>query len=169
MPRKRTATPLVFAVVVVVAVFLSARASCSNHDLIPYLGKWTGGFTVDSISGRPATPAAAKRASLFGYVMIYAMRQTFKLHLEGAQEVLDLAGSWTLHGHRLTLTTTDIKIDDEGGIASRDPNLPYIPSDDVHATYARALVLDLSANRQRLVGLPVSMGNSVGRHEFARD
>jgi hypothetical protein len=101
--------------------------------------------------------------------MVYAMARSFKMHLEGAQEIIDVEGKWTLHGHRLTLTTTGIKFDDEGGVAVRNPRLPFIPSADVHAAYAHPFVLDLSADRRRLTGLAMSMGLRVGRHEFARD
>jgi hypothetical protein len=161
--------PFILGILTVILIVLSARASCSNKELIPYLGKWTGAFNVESTSTRHTSPLDRRRSSLFGYVMVYAMNRSFKMHLEGAQEMIDVEGKWTLHGHRLTLTASGVKIDDEGGAATRNPNLPFIPSADVRAAYAHPFVLDLSPDRRRLVGLSMSMGALIGLHAFARD
>jgi hypothetical protein len=160
---------LIPAVLLIVALYLTSRAACSNQELIRFFGKWSGGFRVETIRNGPDTPEERKRYGLEGFVMVYATKHSFKMHLEGEQEVLDLAGFWTVKGQRLTLKVTEVKIDDQGGADLRDPNRKFIPPADIQAAYARPIVLDLSPDKKRYTGLPISIGPLIGRHLFVKD
>lgn len=157
------------AIVLVILLYVTAQSSCSNKELVPYLGKWTGGFIVDSVSPAARSATDLKRNNLRGFIQVYATRHSFKMHLEGEQEIIDLAGNWVLKRQRLTLKVNETKIDDFGGADVRNPNRKFIPSDAIRDTYTRPIVLDLSPDKHRYEGLPMTMGNLIGRHQFTRD
>lgn len=153
----------------VIALALTGRAACSNKDLIPFMGKWAGGFVVDRVKQGPDTDKDRKRSGLNGYLQIYGTQRSFKLHLEGEQQTLDIAGTWIAKGNKVTLTTTDFQMDDQGGADLRNPNQKFVPAEDLNRGYSHPVVLTLSADKKRLTGLPTSIGDLVGRHEFVKD
>jgi hypothetical protein len=142
-------------------------AGCGSKDALPYLGRWHGVFVVDKIR-EGSTEQDRKREGLRGSLQVYATNHSFKLHLEGEQEVIDGEGTWSHVGTTVTLKFTTVKIDDEGGAEKRDPNLKFIPALDVHSAYQRSMVLHLSKNKQALGGLEVSIGHLTGHHLFTR-
>lgn len=152
-----------------IALFFTARASCANKDLIPFLGKWSGNFAVSRILKGPDTDKARKDWSMSGYVMIHASGRSFALHLEGPQETLDTSGTWVYSGNRVTLNPLKIDIDDMGGEALRNPNLPFIPTDAVREAYLKPIVLELTKDKKHLNGLTISVERLIGRLELAKD
>lgn len=155
--------------IIALLVVITARSSCSNKELLPYLGRWTGDFAVESIRTGPNTATDLKRSTLHGFMQIYASHKGFKIHLEGEQESFDVSGTWRLQGKRLVIRTQDIKIDDGGGVDARDPNRKFILPDDFRAAYNRPILLDLIPTRHALEGLPMTVGELIGRHRFTKD
>ena len=157
---KRTA-PLLFAVIL--------ASGCNNHsDLMPFLGKWSGGFVVTSIS-TGGTASDLKREQLNGFVQIYATKRSYKMELEGEQETIRIDGNWTIRGKQITLNPKDLVIDDKGGSAVRDPNKKFIPSEDVRAAYGRPMVLTESNDKKNLHGPETTVGHLLGHHDFVKD
>jgi len=165
----RKATLFFVLLIIAVSFAIIAEASCSNKDIMPFLGKWSGGFNVQRVTVGADTPKDRERSSLHGFVQIYATNRKFKLHLEGEQEALDLTGTWTFKKNRMTLTTTDFAVDDQGGADMRNPNMKFIPADELRVGYTRPMVLDLSPDKKHLSGLPITIGGLVGKHDFAKD
>ena len=150
----------------VLMIVLTLRVANSNRDLLRYTGKWSGGFTVDSIESGANTESDRHRSRLEGYLQIYLTERRYKLHLEGEQQGIDVSGNWTAKGDRITLTPKSVEIDDHGGAEKRDPNKKYIPNEEVLNTYNRPLVFIQSPDRQRYNGLPISLGVLIGKHAF---
>ena len=143
-----------------------------RREMMPYFGKWDGGFYIDE-KGSKAPLRPLKRYVLEGYLMLYATREGFKMHLEGEQVVLDIDGTWGVTKNargesRIQLNPKNVKIDDMGGAEFRNPNRAYIPSDAIRETYAKDLIFRPLANDQSLEGLEVSMGDLVGTHRWKR-
>jgi len=139
-----------------------------NKERMPFYGRWGGGFVVDAIAGG-GTEKDRQRSTLNGYLMLYATGNSFLMHEEGEQEILDIKGTWRLlKPTRVELEIAEIKIDDMGGEDKRDPNRKFIPTDDVRAAYSRPLVLDISPDKQSLTGLRLAMGDLTGRHVYKR-
>ncbi len=147
---------------------LIAVSGCNPHgELVPYLGKWDGKFTV--LEAEPnATPNDLDRESLRGYLMLYATKMLFKLHLEGEQETVDIEGTWRLEKGRVFLDTKKTSIDDMGGENFRDPNRKFIPGEAIRATYSKPVTLSLDKTNKKLSGLPITMGKVIGKHEFEK-
>ncbi len=123
-------------------------AGCVNKDRWPFLGKWNGGFKADSYAG--ATPTDLKRWDMPGYVMLYATRWAFKLHLEAEQAIVDGKGSWAQRGNTIALTFTELKIDDKGGEEKRNPNRKFISAEAIRKAFGREIVFRLSADGKQI-------------------
>ena len=148
---------------------LAILTGCNhNKELLPFLGKWSGQFDVSDIEGG-GTAKDIKRETLKGYVQVYATERTYKMEMEGEQETIDISGTWTIKGNRLTLTPNDITIDDQGGADKRDPNKKFIPAADAKAAYNRPLLLQETPDKKALHGLKISIGNLIGTHNFVKD
>lgn len=162
---------------------LISLTGCQQHrEMMPYFGKWDGGFYIDETESKRAgftaprlgkTSLPLKRYTMEGYLMLYATRDSFKLHLEGEQVVIDIDGTWAVTKNsrgedRITLKPKGFKIDDFGGADMRDPNKAYIPSLDIRDTYGKEILLKPSKDRQKLDGLPISLGKLVGTHLWKR-
>jgi len=135
---------------------------------MPFLGKWSGSFVVSEIQGG-GTDKDMKRESLKGYVQVYATNRSYKMEMEGEQETIDISGSWTIKGNRITLTPGKIVIDDQGGVDKRDPNKKFILSDEAQAAYGRPLILSESPDKKSFTGLLITIGKLVGTHRFVKD
>jgi hypothetical protein len=160
---------IVFGLLAVLMIGLTLRATNSNRDLLSYTGKWKGGFTVDAIEPGPNTETDRRRSRLEGYLQVYLTRRSYKLHLEGEQQGIDVDGTWTVKEGRVTLTPKEVKIDDQGGESKRDPNKKYIPNEAVTAAYNRPLVLVLAPDKRSYQGLPTTVGTLLGKHHFEKD
>ncbi len=160
---------VVLGLLTILLLGLTVRATNANRDLLTYTGKWKGGFTVDSITTGPDDEANRHRSRLQGYVQIYLSNRRFQLHLEGEQQGIDVDGSWTADGNRVTLKPREVKIDDQGGEAKRDPNKKYIPNEAVMAAYNRPLVLIQTPDKKGYEGLVVTVGPLLGKHRFTKD
>ena len=139
-----------------------------NSDLLPFLGKWLGRFEISEIQGG-GTAQDIKRETLKGYVQVYATSRSYKMEMEGEQEVINITGTWTIKANRITLTPKSIIIDDKGGEDKRDPNKKFIASKDVREAYGRPLLLVESADKKSLTGLKITIGNLLGIHRFVKD
>jgi hypothetical protein len=135
---------------------------------MPFLGKWSGTFTVSEIQGGGADKDM-KRESLRGFVQVYATNRKYKMEMNGEQETIDVNGTWTIHGNRITLTPIEVIIDDQGGIDQRDPNKKFIPSDEVRAAYGRPLILEQTPDKKALNGLKMVIGKLIGTHRYIKD
>lgn len=143
-----------------IAIFMTVMVAINKNahqDLRPFLGKWTGAFVVDPPN---------KRENLDGFLQMYATEMMFKMHLEGEQQEIDVDGNWAIEGKQIILKPTHVDIQDYGGQDVRNPNLAYIPNDDVRAAYERTLVFNPSADKKKLDGLLISIGPLRGAHQF---
>ncbi|RYG35796.1 hypothetical protein EON81_11650 [bacterium] len=149
-------------------LLLLALVGCTraNKELLPYLGKWNGAFEVESLSG--ATDKDLKRETLRGYLVLYATNRRFVMHLEGEQQGMDLDGAWTIDGKQAKLKAVTFKIDDQGGEELRDPNRKWIPAADLKPTMEGQIVLNISADAQRLASPTTSIGARQGAFRFRR-
>ena len=148
-------------------IALLALSGCGVNPITPYLGRWHADFLVEKLL-RGDSADARKRESLHGYLQVYATENRFKMQLEGEQQGIDLTGNWILDKEKIRLKCSEIKIDDHGGSDKRDPNLKYIDSDVIRATYAREIILRRSKDHTKLVGLEITVGNLLGHHEMNR-
>jgi hypothetical protein len=107
--------------------------------------------------------------SMKGYLRFKGGREEFEMHLEAVQQEIDLKGNWKLvNPNQMEMKVTDIKINDFGGAHKRNPDKPYIPNDVVQNAYAKGLVFNLSADKQKVTSLPVNFGSFSGVHEFEK-
>lgn len=160
------------ALVLALALFLTIRSINANKDLVPFLGKWSGGFEVSQIqNANRDTPEDRRRLGLMGYLMVYGSRHSFKIHLEGEQEVFDIGGKWAIKGQRLILTADPqtFALDDEGGAESRNPNRKFIPADDLRAAFGKPIPLDLSKDKKAFASPLTSIGNLIGAFRFKKE
>lgn len=109
-----------------------------------------------------------ERASQKGYIQVYIGRRRFTAHLAGEQQTMDVQGTWKREGDRLMLEFKELKFDDFGGEAVREPSKRFLAISELRKLYARPLVLDLSEDHRKLEGLPISVGGFAGRHVFSR-
>ncbi len=129
----------------------------ANKELASYLGMWTGTLASDT-------------QSMKGYLRIKGANKQFELHLEGPQQTVDVTGTWVLDKPTtLVLQGSDIKIDDFGGAAKRDPNKPYLENQEITSTYSKPIALNLSADKEKLTSLPLQLGGVKFTHEFKRE
>jgi hypothetical protein len=135
---------------------------------MPFLGKWSGEFQVSEIQGG-GTAKDMKRESIRGYIQVYATSRSYKMEMEGEQETIDISGTWTIKGHRITLLPETIKIDDQGGVDARDPNKKFIPAEEVQKAYGRPILLSESEDKKSLTGLKTTIGKLTGTHRFVKD
>ncbi|RYG48145.1 hypothetical protein EON79_05345 [bacterium] len=138
----------------------------ANKELLPYLGKWNGAFEVEAMPGAKANDL--KRETLRGYLVLYATSRRFVMRLEGEQQAADLDGTWTLKGKQAELKATKVLIDDQGGEELRDPNKKWIPATDLKPKLESPIILNLSADTQRLTGPGISIGTRQGAFRFRR-
>ena len=134
---------------------------------MPFLGKWSGGFTVEKVG--PGAVGDAARNSLKGFLQIYKTGSRFELHLEGEQFGLVAGGSWAQKDGRVTLSPKDVKIDDGGGEEVRNPNRAWIAPPELRTAYSRPMALRLSKDGKRLTGLLIEVGPLTGTHSFVRE
>ena len=145
---------------------IAILAGCADRSAMPYLGKWTGGLTVET-AGKGAI-GGARRNDLKGFLQLYKTESRYELHLEGEQFGLVAGGTWSRKDGRVTLAPTTVKIDDGGGQEARDPNRAWIDPAALSAAYSRPMSLRLSKDGTRLVGLLLDVGPLTGTHAFAR-
>ena len=153
---------------IVLAFLPLLLAGCGDRSTMPYLGKWTGGFDVDSVA-KGAAVSEPGRNRLKGFLQLYRTGERYELHLEGEQFGLVAGGTWAQKGGRVTLSPTTVKIDDGGGEETRNPNRAWIEPAALREAYSRPLALRLSKDGQRLQGLLVEVGPLTGTHAFVRE
>jgi len=158
----------VFGVLLVIILVLSGRASCANKDLLPFLGKWKGGFVAQEFVDKPDA-FSLKRHGFDATLQLYRTQESFILRLESEQESVDVKGTWSHRGQELRLAIRSVEIDDMGGADVRDPNRPFTAPEAIRKVYAGTMILRLSKDKKRLVGLPVTLDKVVGSHQFAKD
>lgn len=162
-------TAFILATLLAAVLFaLTLRATGSNRELIPFTGRWGGGFEIDTVTQGPASDEVKRQNRLEGYLQVYLTGRKYKLHLEGIQQGIDVDGTWTAKGRRITLTPKEVKIDDRGGPEMRDPNKPYLPNEDVTAAYSKPIVLDQAEDGKSFKGLSMTVSRFIGRHAFKR-
>lgn len=162
----RTAA-IFFFFLLVLGLGLTLRATGSNKDLLPYVGKWTGKFVVEEMTGG-GTAQERVRNNLHGYLQLYRTKESYLLHMEGEQEIIDVKGTWQRKGSQIELKATEVKINDFGGEEKRDPNKMFIDPEKVREAYSRPMVLKLSEDKRSLSGPQTSIANLIGRHVFTR-
>jgi len=155
----------------VAAGVLLVAAGCHRSDeLIPYFGKWDGGFDVR----RPARPHAGERAftsqeqRLGGFLMLYGSRMKFFMQLEGPQQVIEIEGRWEKTGRDVRLIPATFRFDDFGGEDVRDPNRPYVLPEQVRSALGKPIRLRFSSDEKRLDGLLIEIGGMTGELRFRR-
>lgn len=153
---------------------------CFSGEQVPFLGRWTGSFDVTSASQKMPIKKLA-RYSMKGFVELYRSqirvlhskderpKSKFVMHLDGEQESIDVTGQWELRNRQLMLTATDVKIDDAGGEALRDPNRTFIAADDLRASLQNPFALDFTAEKNDLKSPLLQVGPLFGRYQFTKD
>ena len=150
---------------------LALLCGCNFGDkkVMRFLAIWTGGFTVQQVIKGADSPKDRAGYNLKGYLKILSNRQEFWIHLEGSQQGVDIKGNYKLEKDRITLKIGPAtKIDDFGGIDKRNPNLKWIPSEDLQASFGRPIILDLSKDGMKLTGLITTIGPVLGKYEFTK-
>lgn len=153
------------------ALAILSLGGCNFGDkkVIRFLAIWNGGFEVESISKGPDSPKDRTRSGLKGYLKILSNKQEFWIHIEGEQQGVDIKGTYKIDKNRITLKAgAATKIDDFGGIDQRNPNLKWIPSEDLQASFAKPIVLDLSKDGMTLTGLTTTIGPLTGKYKFEK-
>lgn len=140
---------------------------CGDRSTLPYLGKWSGGFTVERLG--KGVVGDARRNGLKGFLQLYRTGARYELHLEGEQFGLDSGGSWSQKDGQVILTPKSVKPDDRGGKESSDPNKAWIEPTDLSDAYSKPLAFRLSKDGKRLTGLLVDVGPLTGTHAFVRE
>ena len=148
------------------AVLVLFSAGCVNKEKWPYLGKWNGGFKADTFAG--ATTNDIRRWDMPGYLMIYATKWTFKLHLEAEQAIIDVKGTWKVRDKALTLFISEVKIDDKGGEERRNPNRKFLAAETIRKTLGRELSFKISPDGKLLDTALLSYGDLLGVHSFKK-
>ena len=133
---------------------------------MPYLGKWSGGFTVRRAG--PGAVGGPRRNDLKGYLQLYRTGARYELSLEGEQFGVVAGGTWKERDGRVDLAPTGVKIDDGGGEEARNPNRAWIAPAALSEAYSRPMSLRLSKDGRRLTGLLVEVGPLLGTHAFTR-
>ena len=147
--------------------FILLSTGCVGRAAMPFLGKWSGGFTVERVG--PGAIGDAERNRLTGFIQLYRTGERYELHLEGEQFGLVAGGTWTQKEGRVTLSPTEVKIDDGGGEEKRNPNRAWIDPAALREAYSRPLALRVSKDGKKLSGLLLSVGPLVGTHAFVRE
>ena len=144
-------------------------AGCFNRTEVPYLGRWTGRFVVESVD--PKQPIHDPgRNGLHGSIQLYRTENRCAMHLEGEQEAIDVSGTWALRGRQIVLRFNKlVSMDDAGGIDLRDPNRAFIPTADLKATVSTPLGLNVGSGGKRLTSPAVQIGPLLGHYEFSKD
>ncbi len=148
------------------ALLVLFGSGCVNKEKWPYLGKWNGGFRADTLAG--AAPSDLKRWDMPGYLMIYATKWTFKLHLEAEQAIIDVKGTWKVRNNAMTLNIVEVKIDDKGGEERRNPNLKYLSAETIRKTLGRELSFKISRDGKEIDTALLSYGDLLGIHHFKK-
>lgn len=134
---------------------------------MPFLGKWSGGFTVET-AGKGVV-GGARRNDLKGFLQLYRTDSRYELHLDGEQFGLVAGGKWTQKDGRVSLAPTSVKVDDGGGEEARNPNRAWIDPAALSAAYSRPMSLRLSKDGKRMTGLLIDVGPLTGTHAFVRE
>jgi hypothetical protein len=140
-------------------------SGCVNKERWPFLGKWNGGFEAESVNSK--VPSDLKRWNMPGYIMLYATRWAFKMHIEAETSTIEAKGIWELRDKTLTLRINDLKIDDRGGEEKRDPNKKYISADAIQKTIGRQIVFRLSDDLKKMDTGLQSFDEVLGSFKFA--
>jgi hypothetical protein len=141
-------------------------AGCEIRDNNPFLGRWTGKFAVESAGTETGKELA--RNDLKGYLQVYATHKKFEMYLVGEQETLTARGEWSSEGNRMILKVLSLEIDDAGGEMKRRMDKKYILPDDLREAYHGSLALELSEDKQKLVGQKMTVGLLIGAHQFQK-
>lgn len=147
-------------------LILLATGGC-DRSAMPYLGKWSGGFTVETAG--PGTVGGAARNSLKGFLQLYKTEARYELHLEGEQFGLVAGGTWTHGDGKVTLAPTSVKVDDGGGEEARNPNRAWIDPAELSKAYSRPMSFRVSKDGGRMTGLLIGVGPLTGTHTFVRE
>lgn len=142
-------------------------AGCGSKTRMPYLGRWTGEWVVDSFVVGPNSPARRKAHTMAAELQLYATKNRFVMTLTGKQQTVEVEGEWTVRKGKndLLLLPGRLKNDDRGGEDFRDPNLPFIPTDQLQKSLAAPFRLR-PAGPKKLDGLPFAIGDAIGTYRL---
>jgi hypothetical protein len=147
-------------------------AGCRTTADIPYLGRWEGDFTVKRVMGRTQIPNPS-RNGWKGYIILYrtqdgALGNRCQAHLENEQEAVDLKGHWLVRARQISATFDNIKVDDAGGLDSRDPNKAYLEPNEINRAFSIPLVLT-SEQKGKVLESPLrELGPLEGKFRFEK-
>jgi hypothetical protein len=146
---------------------------CRSKAELPYLGRWEGRFSVESVDPKLSIRSTA-RNTLRGFLQLYRTDNRCTLHLEGEQEAVDAKGHWEVKRREIVATFTgrlgdEIKIDDAGGFDLRDPNKVFIPATDLKAAFGAPIALHTASEDQALWSPLVKLGPLSGHFEFKKE
>lgn len=156
-----------FAWISLVALFLVGCGGDANR--LKFLGQWTGAFEVDKVLKGPDGPEDRKHSDLRGYISIVLNKMGYTMHLEGEQQQVDIKGTWSYSGQQITLEPKDVKVNTDGGEHGVNPNLKYVPDEDLYAAYQKKITLKVSSDGSTLKGLTTTIAFLEGVHTFKKD
>jgi hypothetical protein len=142
---------------------------CGDQKTVPFLGQWEGAFTVDRVLKGIDTPKDRTRHKLKGYVKIVLNKKSYKMHLQGEQQTIDIDGKWTYDGRQLTLEPIDVNIPPVSKEGDFDPNLKFIPAAELYAAYQKKLTFKLDEKTKTLTGLTTTIADLEGSHSFKKE
>lgn len=154
---------------VLIFAFALALAGCGDKKKVPFLGQWTGQFEVSKVKTGSDTELDRKHYWLRGYVSVRLDKSSYLMHLEGEQQQVDIKGTWTYSGSQITLDPKDIKVNTDGGEKGVNPNLKYVPDEDLYNAYQKKITLKLSPDGSTLMGLTTTIAFLEGVHIFHKD
>ena len=149
-------------------VLVLALTGCGDKKVVPFLGQWEGHFQVNKVGKGSDTAIDRKQYSQKGYVSVRLNKHIYTMHLEGEQQQLDIKGTWSYSGQQITLEPTDIKVNDDNGDKGPNPNLKYVPSEDLYNAYQKKITLKLSPDGSTLQGLTTTRAFLEGVHIFKK-
>lgn len=147
-----------------------ALISCGpNKEKVRFLGQWTGQFTIDKIGKGPDSPMDRKHHMLRGYISIVLNKNKYTMHMEGEQQQVDIKGFWTYKDNQVTLSPAEVNVKSDGGDKGYDPNLKYVPDEELHQAYLKKFTFNLSKDGSTLQGLTTTIAFLEGVHAFKRE
>lgn len=145
-------------------------AGCKGADtkLIPFLGTWSGQFTVEKVGQGPDTEKDRKRHSLTGFLRIQLNLKQYQMELKGEQQLVKITGTWTYTGKQIVLTPGKVEIKEESDDGP-NPNYKFVPAEDLNKAYQQKLAFTVNEKGTQLVGRTTSISFLTGTHAYKKD
>ena len=109
---------------------------------------------------------ASAKTSYTGFLHLYQSKHAFKMELRGKYQTLNITGEWAYEKEHLALRTTDIQSDQPSDDEIAALKTYFIEVKEIRDELGREAILKISPEGA-LLGLPIHLGKTPGRLEFA--